>query len=213
MAIITFFTSDAAGAEGAAVTEKYLLTIKQSGNVGISTNAPSAKLEVNGTSHLRELISTSGDAIELNSLGSGDRNSFIDFHSQDGVDNSARIIREPGANGPFNFQNESSLMSLNTTGNVGIGTTSPTEKLDVAGNINQRGTAGNPGSIQHLAGQSSPFSGKTVFDTDNTGWKYAIAKRAIVWNDGLTSEAVVNPEFNTVAAASICPLAAMGVLM
>ncbi len=48
------------------------------------------------------------DPIELGALGSGDRNSFIDFHSSGtplSIDYSARIIRTPGVNGNFVIQN------------------------------------------------------------------------------------------------------------
>ena len=54
-----------------------------------------------------------GAAIEINALGSGDRNSYIDFHSQDSVDFSARIIRGSGANGQLSISNTG-------TGNIAI---------------------------------------------------------------------------------------------
>lgn len=45
------------------------------------------------------------DHIEIAEESSGDRVAFIDFHSADGVDYNARIIREAGTNGPFSFTN------------------------------------------------------------------------------------------------------------
>jgi len=51
-------------------------------------------------------ILTGAGGIEINSIGTGDRNSYIDFHSQDSTDFDARIIREPGINGNLKiFQN------------------------------------------------------------------------------------------------------------
>ncbi|WP_051469876.1 pyocin knob domain-containing protein [Chelativorans sp. J32] len=45
---------------------------------------------------------------ELGRLLSGDRLAYIDLHAQDGVDNSARIIRNSGANGSFQIVNQGS---------------------------------------------------------------------------------------------------------
>ena len=137
-----FLTTPASGHSffGSDGLEK--VRIMPSGNVGIGTTSPAAKLDVNGATALRGQISTS-ESLELSNLGTGDRNSFIDFHSQDAVDYSARIMREPGANGLFNLINGSALMSLNTIGNVGIGTTSPAAKLDVNGQVKISG--GTPG--------------------------------------------------------------------
>ena len=46
-----------------------------------------------------------GGSIELNIDGSGDRNTFIDFHSSNGVDFSTRVIRGPGISGVFDIIN------------------------------------------------------------------------------------------------------------
>jgi len=46
------------------------------------------------------------EQIEINALGTGDRNSYIDFHSDDThTDYSARIIRAPGENSDFKIVN------------------------------------------------------------------------------------------------------------
>lgn len=130
-----------------------VMRIKGTGNVGIGTTTPTSKLDVNGESSLRGVVST-GINLEVALLGTGNRNSFIDFHSQDGVDYNARILRNPGVNGDFLFPNRGTgnikidaenvageeLVINGISGNVGIGTNAPAQKLHVLGNILASGT-------------------------------------------------------------------------
>ncbi|MCA0404851.1 MAG: hypothetical protein LCH39_01695 [Proteobacteria bacterium] len=53
-------------------------------------------------------INAADGGLELHALGTGDRSSYVDFKSHgtpDGVDYSARIIREPGPDGAFDIIN------------------------------------------------------------------------------------------------------------
>lgn len=82
-----------------------------------------------------------GDARQI-----GDRNSIIDFHSQNSVDYSLRLLRSPGANGAFSIVNNgtgdisigsqggSDIYIQGSTGNIGIGPsidTTPDAPLDI----------------------------------------------------------------------------------
>ena len=129
------------------------------GNVGIGTASPTAKLQVDGDLHLGDAIRTgygisTGDIyIELGGARSGDGNSYLDFHSQSGSDYDLRIIRNSGANGESFIQhagtgafslittgaadinldtNATTRLSIKSSGNVGIGTTTPQVKTHVA---------------------------------------------------------------------------------
>ena len=125
--LITFSTS--ANGSGDTLTE--YMRIKADGNVGIGTNAPSAKLEVAGDT----TITKSSGATKLR-LFSGNDDPYISFGDNNtnwavGVDRS-----ESGA---FKISNTSGVpgtsdkITVLTDGNVGIGTTAPVGNLHVYG--------------------------------------------------------------------------------
>jgi hypothetical protein len=104
------------------------------GNVNIDDNLNTSTITASGN------VQT-GATIEINKNTTGDRNSFIEFHSDDvNVDKSARIIRTPGENGNFEFNNIGTGLIRFITGVVErmkIATTGVTigNNLDVGGDI------------------------------------------------------------------------------
>ncbi|MBU2928997.1 beta strand repeat-containing protein, partial [Winogradskyella psychrotolerans] len=132
--------------------------ISSNGNIGIGTTAPTQRLHVNGTSQLGTNIASDGD-LRLNQMGTGDRNSRIQFYTDADASNDAEIIRNNGTDGDLIIDNEGNgIMYLRNRGNgqvrlgtnnsddfiiedggnIGIGTSDPTAKLDIAGEVRIR---------------------------------------------------------------------------
>jgi hypothetical protein len=88
--------------------------INPTGNVGIGVTDPAARLDVAGTSRL-------GRGIAESWFPYSDNNAYISGNQT--------IIRSDGSGGYQEF------VRINPKGNVGIGTTSPSEKLHVAGTV------------------------------------------------------------------------------
>jgi hypothetical protein len=110
---MSFFVHDS------STTQANVMSLLGSGNVGIGTTSPARNLTVNGSIQF-----TSGGVIEA---GTTTLNTYIA-----GVE---------GASGRWVFAtNGSERMRIDSSGNVGIGTTSPTEKLDVVGNVTISGS-------------------------------------------------------------------------
>jgi hypothetical protein len=126
---MNFVTSDAAGAEGTAITEENILTLKQSGNVGIGTTAPNAKLEVQGlgTASTARFVSAfnAGEKTEV-ILGGG--NPHWGHITYNNINNSNDARLSLGALGAEHLTIDVAGAYF---GNVGIGTTAPLEKIDV----------------------------------------------------------------------------------
>lgn len=93
------------------------MRIDSSGNVGIGTAAPGAKLDVVGSLRTSTSITTGGSistgygvstgdcAFELGGERSGSGVSYIDLHATNSTDFEARLLRNSGANGTLDFIN------------------------------------------------------------------------------------------------------------
>ncbi len=120
------------------------LSILSNGKVGIGTTSPSAKLHVDD--------STSGQINSMTLLLENDADNSGEYNEirMRGIGGAEmayiRAQHEPGfSDTSLNFGTQTAANSLTTQmiiqhdGSVGIGTTAPTEKLDVAGNIKASG--------------------------------------------------------------------------
>jgi hypothetical protein len=126
-----------------ASTER--MRLDSSGNLGIGTSSPATKLDVSGA------ITSSGSINPYLALNNGTAISYVQVSSNN-LD-----IRVGGANAITLNTNSTERMRIDSSGNVGIGTSSPTAKLHVVGSsgvivdsnsssdagINTKTTAGN----------------------------------------------------------------------
>lgn len=115
------------------------MRINDVGNVGIGTTNPLMRLHVNFTGQNGLLLSGdgTGGAQFLMRNGGGDHFIFDDVADA----HAFKMESAPGRDLAFNTSGANERMRITAAGDVGIGTTTPTQRLDVDGNVNITGTA------------------------------------------------------------------------
>ncbi|MEK7638193.1 MAG: glycosyl hydrolase family 28-related protein, partial [Patescibacteria group bacterium] len=163
------------------------------GNVGIGTRSPAQKLEVNGSLLIRDQGAIGG---QLTISGNGSGSLLRET-------NSGNLSFRAYTWDFLDYSTGSSLIRIGTTGNVGIGDTTPTAKLELVGGsgittgsvASISGTSLTTGSLLQLTvPPSSSFSGPILVarDTNNlvlaslsSGGRFSI--RGSIFSHGATS--------------------------
>ncbi|HMN41111.1 MAG TPA: hypothetical protein PKE29_09710 [Phycisphaerales bacterium] len=177
---IQFFTSSAAGTAGSPAANSSAMTIAANGLVGVGTTSPANKFHVVDTNAYTARIqssSTIGAWLELQNTSVGGRDwALVSTGSSNGEGAGKLLIADQTGGG--------SRMTLTSSGNVGIGTDTPSERLQVNGNIRARvviieGGADLAESYDvAAAGETKPTPGMVVsIDPDRVG-KLRVASRA-----------------------------------
>ena len=182
------------------------------GNVGFGTSAPTQKLDVNGNIKMSgafmpdDVAGTAGQV--LTSTGSGLPPTWTtpvvltNIYNADGTLTGNRVVTQDVNTLAFTgslvnaFSVDGTSLSVDAANHrVGIGTSTPTQILDVAGNIKMSG-AFMPDDVAGTAGQVLTSAGSGLPPT----WTTPVVSTNIYNADGtLTGNRVVTQDVNTLA--------------
>ena len=192
---MSFYTNRAVTTTGFTPQGNLALHLANTGNVGIGTTSPTEKLHVEGNIEF----------INGGWIGSLDGSYWQRIRFEDATPTTTNAFNFETRNGSGAFVNH---MTILNNGNVGIGTTSPQSKLQVAGGIQMANdtataSAAKVGTMRYRTGtEYVEVTGTEIlpnpgFDTDTnwvkgTGWTIANGKASV---DNASSTALSQPSF------------------
>ena len=137
------------------------INVNGSGNVGIGTTSPEAKLDVES-----EILISGTDPILRMERGDGFNSDILKVESS--TDN--LIIGDTSLDDIIFEADNGEAMRIDGAGNVGIGTTSPSTKLEVISAANEEGIAikDSSGNLKYKIRQFGGNSYSTFWDSTNT---------------------------------------------
>jgi hypothetical protein len=175
---------------GTGAAADYRMVIASDGDVGIGTTSPGAQLHVNAGTVNNVASFESTDAGALISLmdNSTTGSSYVGLRA----DGNELNLRAGNAN----------RVRVDASGNVGIGTTTPTEKLDVDGNLRIR--TGVDGGIEFRPWTASS-SYNSMANTNHTGAEYTMLTTASATfiSVGTGGSVNIRPNGNEVSGLSV----------
>ena len=163
------------------------MTLTTGGNVGIGTSSPATKLVVKGThvagQGLINIIADSGTQFASLSFTNNVTQKGILFH--DNTNNLLNLYGAAGQGLAFTT-NDSERMRIDSSGNVGIGTSSPATKLSVVGQGQFNVDANGTGTQLTLINNSQTGTVVTKLAFQNGGAVKASINAAVYNNDFMT---------------------------
>jgi hypothetical protein len=109
------------------------VTFLRNGNVGIGTTSPSVKLHLYDSTHNYEVIESNGANFQTALIIKNSGNEKLSLVWEDGTRGNYGVLKS--ATDIYFAPGFSNSVVMKSSGNVGIGSTSPSEKLQVVGNI------------------------------------------------------------------------------
>ena len=158
---------------GASASISERLRIDHNGNVGIGTTSPSEKLNVSGNVRV-----TSG---------------FVSFSGSISTPSEAAAVYRPADNTLAFSTANTERMRIDSSGNVGVGTTSPADELHInndSANVNLRLTR-NTATGARISGSDGALTPAIIFETIASS---AITERMRIDSDGRIGVGTSNPD-------------------
>jgi hypothetical protein len=186
------------GTAGNAITFTQAMTLDTSGNLGIGTTSPAYRLDITAATSTNGVIAVRAGSNQASIVSVSGNNNTPTSGSFDLIQDQSQAYVYQRANQPLVFgTNNTERMRIDGSGNVGIGTSSPSEKLDVRGGITaydggtQRTYISNTGGIELIRTDGDAyidFSTSPAEDFDCRIQQISNGLRFLTGGDGSASE-------------------------
>jgi hypothetical protein len=173
-------------------------TITNTGNVGIGTTTPATRLHIQGNSNTDAILIISNPTASSGGIYFGNSgHGLIRGYPTLGADNNVGLYTTAGdvflsGNGTLTNQ-----FVVKNNGNIGIGTTTPTAKLEI-----NNGTAGSGLKFTQLNASSTPVTGAAPLGVDATGNVVTTPGSIFISVDGATNQSI-GAAFTTIIMGNI----------